>query len=508
MTRIATQEMIDEWESYVTGLVKYGLMPKDIKEVTINKEKITRPEEQQIALAVMKIKKGYELDPDISISTSLNQIMIVNGKLEIYAQLALALIRKFSPESRIQYLEMTNVKAELKVKRYKDQDYWNPFSFTKGEAELADLWITPEMIRAKPKLKKKPWKKYPKTMLLYSAVRLMVKFEFSDIVLLDVANAYEIEEIDYEDPKLLTQGKTEIIKPPFLPKKKETPQLEAKKEKKVVKVKKSRKKTKKKPEPVLEKKKEVIDVQPEKPKEEIKVEPKPKPKIEKKIQNNLDIDLNIGEIIDPMAPVITKKKVSTELEIDIVKKPPKKKSKFDWSILEYEDNEEKTKAFMDFIRGSDNFKSTKSLSKSSQDFPYYILNNDIITTHRDMSLDLNIFTKFYGENKASKARNETLVTLLKNTLDDLCGHLNDDKMKNVIDKRFEFHMKNLVTKLILLTKEILSKESLKLQEYRKIINQRTGWDDKRSEKYSIWIIDFMKDRGIISVEKDMVKLND
>jgi hypothetical protein len=495
--KIPPDVLLNDWTEYIEGLVKYGLMPKDIKEYTIDKEKKIREPKQQVALAIMKLRKGYELDPSISISTCLNQIMIVNGKLEIYAQLALALIRKFSPESRIQYVTMNNAKAELKVKRYKDQEYWNPYDFNKNEAELADLWITPEKLRADKRLNNSPWKKYPKTMLLYSAIRLMVKFEFSDIVLLDVANVYETESKTYDEQDLLHEGsETPGL---ILPKKEEVPLL-LEKEKKVVKVKKTVKKEKKSKEEI----KKIIDVEPEKPKKEEPKIKKEEPKEKPKSQNNLDTVLDLN-IIEDSTPIKSKKKNTPKEEefLKIVNKK-KTKSKWDWDFLN------DGKKFSQITKGKDYYRSIKNKSKFSQDFPAYLLQNNIVAIIRDMGRNPDEFSKFFGENLHNKKQNQSYFEILLDTYDDFRGLFDvntQNKLIEALDKRNNFKINDLVKKLIILTKEILEKKELSSNDFVDQISERTGWKTTEKErKFHLWAYDFLRSRDIIIVKDNIVRL--
>lgn len=128
-----------------------GLLPKTIQ----------RPE--QVVLVMLK---GRELG--IPPLQALSHINVINGKPAMSAELMLAQILRLHPKTQFKFLERSNRKCTMSVKRAGFD--FETFEFTIEDAELAGLMSNPS------------WKKYPRAMLHARVVSEMARSLFPDAI--------------------------------------------------------------------------------------------------------------------------------------------------------------------------------------------------------------------------------------------------------------------------------------------------------------------------------------
>lgn len=128
-----------------------GLLPKTIQ----------RPE--QVVLVMLK---GRELG--IPPLQALSHINVINGKPAMSAELMLAQILRLHPKTQFKFLERSNRKCVMSVKRAGFD--FETFEFSIEDAELAGLMANPS------------WKKYPRAMLHARVVSEMARSLFPDAI--------------------------------------------------------------------------------------------------------------------------------------------------------------------------------------------------------------------------------------------------------------------------------------------------------------------------------------
>ncbi len=150
---IPSQSEFDTLLKMMQMLVKSGFLPSAIKTA-----------EQAMAIAL----KGRELD--IPPMQAFSQISVIQGKPSIGAELMLALIYRKYPNAKIDIVENTNLRAEIKACRVGSKAVAS-FSFSMEDAKRAGL------------TGKDSWAKYPANMLYWRAVSNMARALFPDCLM-------------------------------------------------------------------------------------------------------------------------------------------------------------------------------------------------------------------------------------------------------------------------------------------------------------------------------------
>lgn len=169
--QIKIQELLwAQAEKYAEFLLDGDMMPHDIKYITKNKNVIVeRDKKGQIARAVIKIQKGFDLK--LHYQVAIEWVYIINNKTALQGETMLALAYRDHPNCEIIFEKNNNLECVISAKRNKSDAKYSPFSFTKNDALGANLWASNDR-----------WNRFPADMLKWKAVKRMVQALFPDSI--------------------------------------------------------------------------------------------------------------------------------------------------------------------------------------------------------------------------------------------------------------------------------------------------------------------------------------
>lgn len=166
-TRIPTQQEFDFMKQYAAILLDAEMMPNDITWKILPTKKngykgTKRPDKQQVAMAIVKMKRGMELD--LPLQFSIDRIMVIGNKTGLDGFTMLAIIHKNVPKAEIDFIQWDLNACKIKTTRPGKKS--QTFEYTQLQAIADELW--------------KDWK-FKKDHLAWMTIKRMGRFYYPEI---------------------------------------------------------------------------------------------------------------------------------------------------------------------------------------------------------------------------------------------------------------------------------------------------------------------------------------